>query len=138
MFCSKCGTENDNGSKYCKNCGNLLENVSENNNPVNNYTSNVYTEDVPTFSPVHSIILLLFALFCCGGGIIGMIFPILSLVEGDKVKELVAKGDINGARIAKKNSDKWIRATYITLAIIALLIIMYIALMVFFGLVANI
>ena len=26
MFCTKCGTQNNNGEKFCKNCGILLEN----------------------------------------------------------------------------------------------------------------
>lgn len=137
MFCSNCGTENDNDSKYCRNCGNILEKVPNNYTNVNNYNNNYNSEDVPVFNPTHSIILLIFALFCCGGGLIGMIFPILSLIEGDKVKDLVSKGDIQGAKIAKKNSDKWIKATYITLSILALLIILYIALLLFFGIVAN-
>lgn len=41
MFCSKCGTKNDNGEVYCKNCGCLLNNQSQNNNqPTSNLDPN--------------------------------------------------------------------------------------------------
>lgn len=35
MFCTKCGMQNNNGEKFCKNCGCLLE--SNQQQPVNNY-----------------------------------------------------------------------------------------------------
>lgn len=35
MYCSKCGTQNMNGERFCKNCGTLLEN-SQSQQQVNN------------------------------------------------------------------------------------------------------
>lgn len=40
MFCSKCGSENVNGSKFCKKCGWLLENAQQNlDNNYQGYTN---------------------------------------------------------------------------------------------------
>lgn len=35
MYCSKCGTLNNNGERFCKNCGNLIENNVQ-GQPINN------------------------------------------------------------------------------------------------------
>jgi hypothetical protein len=116
MFCSNCGNQIDSNSNVCSYCE---TGVANNSNPVQvNNNSNNYNSDVPTFSPTHSIILLIFSVLCCGG-VIGAVFAILSLTEGNKVNEYVRNGNIEEAKIAKKNSDKWIKATYITCAIAA-------------------
>lgn len=125
MFCPNCGAENDNGATYCRSCNSMLSNSSSNYTNQNNnyYTTNTTTfnpQDVPVFSYAHSIILLLVGFFCCGGPL-GIIFPILSLVAGDDVKKLVANGDINGAKLAKQNSDKWIKISYLVLGILGFL-----------------
>ena len=36
MFCKNCGTENANGEKFCKKCGNMLATEQSNNIPQNN------------------------------------------------------------------------------------------------------
>ena len=116
MFCSNCGNQIDSNSNVCSYCG---TGVANNSNPVQvNNNSNNYNGDIPTFSPAHSIILIVFCILCCGG-VIGAIFAVLSLTEGNKVNDYVRNGNIEEAKIAKKNSDKWIKATYITCAIVA-------------------
>lgn len=135
MFCPNCGAENDNGATYCRSCNSMLSNSSsnfsnQNNNYYTNNTTSFNPQDVPVFSYTHSIILLLVGFFCCGN-MLGIIFPILSLVAGDDVKKLVANGDINGAKAAKEKSDKWIKASYIAFLIIAVLEIIAILFYVF-------
>lgn len=126
MFCSNCGNQIDSDSKVCSHCG---VSVVSNSNPiqVNNNgnvnsayvnNSNVNNGDIPTFSPAHSIFLIVFCILCCGG-IIGVVFAILSLVEGNKVNDYVKNGNIEEAKIAKNKSTKWIKATYITCAVVA-------------------
>lgn len=116
MFCSNCGNQIDSDSKVCSRCG---VSVSNDTNPIQvNNSGNINNEEIPTFSPTHSIILLVFCVLCCGG-VVGAVFAILSLVEGNKVKEYVRNGNIEEAKIAKKNSTKWIKATYITCVIAA-------------------
>lgn len=40
MYCSKCGYQNLNGERFCKNCGSLIEN-SQSQQPVNNMNGQV-------------------------------------------------------------------------------------------------
>lgn len=40
MYCSKCGTPNNNGERYCKNCGILLENI-QSQQSVNNMDTQI-------------------------------------------------------------------------------------------------
>lgn len=129
MFCSKCGSLNDDSNKYCQSCGESL--VSESNESSSRPNSSVYNDlnlQMPTFSSGHSIFLIVFSLLCCGG-IVGVIFAIMSLVEGNKVNDYAANGDLENALICKKNSDKWIKATYITWAVVAVLLILYFIIM---------
>lgn len=122
MFCSNCGNQIDSDSKVCSHCG---VSVSSNIDPIKeNNGKNVNYKDIPTFSPAHSIILIIFCLLCCGG-VVGVVFAVLSLVEGNKVNDYVKNGNIEEARIAKNKSTKWIKATYITCAVVAALVIIY-------------
>lgn len=46
MFCSKCGCQNTNGEKFCKNCGVLLENKEIQNTITNQINPNVKILDI--------------------------------------------------------------------------------------------
>ena len=133
MYCSKCGFSNEEGSRFCQECGaSLTENIDINQNNLNNNTNN----QMPSFSSGHSIFLIIFSFLCCGG-VVGAIFAILSLTEGNKVNDYAAEGDYNNALRCKKNSDKWIKATYITWAVSAALIILYFVFVVFVGVMSE-
>lgn len=143
MYCSNCGTSNDQSNKFCQNCGAALGENSDQNvqMPQNNYNQNTnennnMNQPMPSFSSGHSIFLIIFSFLCCGG-IIGAIFAILSLVEGNKVNDYAAAGDYNNAVKCKKASEKWIKATYITWAIVAALMIIYFAFVFFVAIVSE-
>ena len=128
MYCPNCGSENNENEEICKYCKVSLkpnnttekvEVVNQNNNNVNNNDN----EDL-SFSQGYSIFLIIFSVLCCGG-IIGAVFAILSLIEGNKIKDYLATGNIEMAREAKKNSKKWIKATYITWGVVAILLVLY-------------
>lgn len=122
MFCSNCGNQIDSDSKVCSHCG---VGVSNDTNPVQvNNSGNVNNGDIPTFSPAHSIFLIVFCILCCGG-VVGVIFAVLSLVEGNKVNDYVKNGNIEEAKIAKKKANRWIKATYITCAVVTALVLLY-------------
>lgn len=141
MFCSKCGTSNDDTNKFCQNCGaNLQPVVNENQQVVSNNvkqnTNNNTNAQMPSFSSGHSIFLIIFSLLCCGG-VIGVVFAVLSLTEGNKVNDYAATGDLENALRCKKNANKWIKATYITWAVVAALMILYFAFMIFVSVIAE-
>lgn len=121
MFCSNCGNTNDDDSKFCYSCGSELK--EENNVNSEKDKLNIQS-NMPSFSPGHSIFLIIFSILCCGG-VVGVIFAALSLVEGEKVNEYAKNGNIDMAKEAKTKADKWIKATYITWAVEAALIIIY-------------
>ena len=144
MFCPNCGSLNDDNNKFCQSCGAkiLIENTEKSTSPIsspintnNANTNNTNYQDIPTFSPAHSIFLIIFSILCFGifAGAVGAIFAVLSLIEGLKVKDFVATGDIENAKRAKKEANKWIRATYITWAVIVSIIILYFAFWFFVG-----
>lgn len=149
MFCPNCGSLNDDQSKFCQNCGrklitdsnnesyvqnasNVQQNVpvyqnlqaNQNNGYINNQVNGSYA-NVPTFSSAHSIALMIISMLCCGN-VLALIFAILSLVEGNKVAQLVASGNVNAARVSKEQSSKWLRMSYIFLAIEIALIFAYV------------
>lgn len=125
MFCQKCGSSNDDTSKFCQSCGaNLQPTSSVNEQVVANNFNNNSNRQMPTFSSGHSIFLIIFSLLCCGG-VVGVIFAVLSLVEGNKVNEYAANGDYENALRCKNASNKWIKATYITWAVVAALVLIY-------------
>ena len=62
---------------------------------------------------------------CCGG-ILGLIFAILSLVEGGKVKTFVASGNIDAANASLVDAKKWNKYAWIAIAICMVLMIAYI------------
>ena len=133
MFCQKCGASNEEANKFCQTCGASLQtNVNENQNP---YVNNEYRE-MPSFNSGHSIFLIVFSLLCCGG-IIGVIFAALSLAEGNKVNDYAAKGDYDNAIRCKNAANKWIKATYITWAVVAALMVLYFIFMVFVGVASS-
>lgn len=132
MYCHNCGTLNEDNQEFCQNCNTKLKNEEIKLEEVKEEVKvqEVKTEqtnnssDIPTFSSGHAIFLIIFSALCCGG-IIGAVFAILALIEGNKVKDYVAAGNLEMARKAKKDSDKWIKATYITWAVVAVLLILY-------------
>lgn len=53
MFCSKCGCQNINGEKFCKNCGVLLENKEIQNTITNQINENVEVLDINNNSSIN-------------------------------------------------------------------------------------
>lgn len=50
MFCSNCGKKNDDNSKFCSDCGNVLENNISNNTYNNQNIPNYYNNPTPTYN----------------------------------------------------------------------------------------
>lgn len=148
MICNKCYYNNDDNSMFCVKCGEKLEEKSkvqtqnsqvQNTNSVN-YNNNVNVNNmgnVPTYNMANAIVALVVSLCCCSN-IIGIVFAILSIVEGSKVSQFVRFGDIASASASLNQAKKWVKYAWISLAIWAgVIIIFYIIYFVFiFGMVA--
>lgn len=149
MICDKCYYNNDDNSMFCVKCGEKLEEknkvqtqnsqVQKNTDSVN-YNNNVNVnnmENVPTYNMANAIVALVVSLCCCSN-IIGIVFAILSIVEGSKVSQFVRFGDIASAKASLDQAKKWVKYAWISFAIwIGAIIIFYIVYFVFiFGMFA--
>jgi competence protein ComGC len=89
MFCSKCGTENQDNATMCSNCGESLEQIASGGPPPE---LKVPTRLVPA---------ILVTLFCC------LPFGIVAIVYAAKVNGKVQAGDIEGARASSRKAAIW-------------------------------
>ena len=132
MICNKCYYNNDEGASFCVKCGAPLNNTVQNNinqynnqqNNLNQNNANVY--NVPTYNMANAIVALVICLCCCSN-IIGVVFAILSLVEGSKVSQFVNFGDMASANISLNQAKKWVKYAWISLAIwVVAIIVIYV------------
>lgn len=145
MVCNKCYYNNDDNSMFCVKCGEKLDGTSANNtqtvqnvqaqnnngNTYNNNTNVNNMGNVPTYNMANAIVALVVSLCCCSN-IIGIVFAILSIVEGSKVSQLVRFGDMASANASLVQAKKWVKYAWISLAIwVAAIIIFYIVYLVF-------
>ena len=121
MFCKNCGSENEDNVKFCNKCGKSLAAEAE---IVVQDTANTSGDSIPEYNSGSAIAALIVSIFCCGG-IIGIIFAILSLVEGGKVKTFVANGNIDAANASLADAKKWNKYAWIGIAIFMVLGIAY-------------
>lgn len=126
MICKNCNTNNAEGAKFCVGCGAALETAQPVNNAQNYQGAPNYNAGatVPTYNMTPAIIATVVSVLCCGG-VIGLIFSILSLVEGSKVKNYVAQGDIVNANNSLETAKKWNKYAWIAIAICEVLVVLY-------------
>lgn len=138
MICNRCYYNNDDNSMFCVRCGKELEEkskvqtvqaqssqVNDTNNV--NYNNNVNVNNmgnVPTYNIANAIVALVISLFCCSN-IIGIVFAILSIVEGSKVNQFVKIGDILSANESLNKAKKWVKYAWISFAIWAVVVILF-------------
>lgn len=79
---------------------------------------------VPEYKPTVAIIQIVISFLCCGG-IIGAVFAILGLVEGNKVKGFVQQGNIEAANASLEQANKWSKYSWIAIAICMVLVLLY-------------
>lgn len=153
MKCERCNSENLENAVFCSSCGEklqenkaeevIVENVEVASNqeepiqevivervePSKEKEEKTSNDDTPVFNQVPSIVMIIIGFLCCGGPL-GIIFPILSLVEGDKVKDYVSKQKISEAKVALKKSKMWLKVSYIAAGVMVVLAILWIIFMV--------
>lgn len=136
MVCNKCYYDNESNARFCVKCGEKLqpEIISQNSSNVKN-TNNVNYKNQNNveikYSPANAIVVLILSICCCSS-IPGIIFAILSLVEGGKINPNLCSGNIEAARISYEQSKKWTKYAWISMAIwAAVIILLYVLYFVF-------
>lgn len=145
MVCKNCYYNNDQNAKFCVKCGaelkpeGVVQNTStyNNANTQNNVQSNVQSNvnygfqnsEVINYSPASAIVALIFSILCCNS-IPGIVFAILALVEGGKIKPASNSGNIQAAKSSLEQYKKWTKYAWISTVIwdvvICLLYVLYI------------
>lgn len=86
MYCSKCGSQNNDNAYKCINCGEILSQISGSG---------------PTQIPNYLVQSILVTIFCC------MPLGIPAIVYSAQVNGLVRSGDIQGARESSEKAKGW-------------------------------
>lgn len=106
MYCPKCGTEAEEGARFCAKCGRDISDSSEQPRPAREtreagpYTPTYRAEDRPHV-PNHLVWAILATIFCC------LPTGIVSIVYAAQVDSLIAAGNFAGARQASENAKTW-------------------------------
>lgn len=131
MVCKNCYYNNEENAKFCVKCGAELkpEVISQNTSYNNEYTQNntqsnaqntqynvnygVQNNEVINYSPASAIVVLIISIFCCNS-IPGIIFAILALVEGGKIKPASINGNMQVAKLSLEKYKKWTKYAWIS------------------------
>ncbi len=97
MFCPGCGTENDDGSGICKDCGKSLSSSEV----IGPETGDTGAPSQLPHIPNYLVQAILVTVFCCQP------FGVVSIVFAAQVNGRVASGDIEGARRMSQDARKW-------------------------------
>ena len=106
MYCPQCGTEAEEGARFCGKCGRALSGSTEQSRPapatreVRAYAPNHRREDRPHV-PNHLAGAILSTVCCCPPT------GIVSIAYAAQVNGKVAAGDLAGARKASQNAKTW-------------------------------
>ena len=102
MYCTSCGTENDDGARFCKSCGKA---IAEPAPSAGRFETEAGDGSVPGAPPAHIpnylVQAILVTVFCC------LPFGIVSIVYAAQVNGKLEAGDIAGARQASANARTW-------------------------------
>ena len=107
--------------------------TSQNNNqqPVQNVSAQNNMGNVPKYNSASAIVALIASFLCCTN-VIGIVFAVLSLIEGSKVSQFVQFGDMISANNSLVQAKKWVKYAWIATGVVAVLaVIFYIVYFVF-------
>ena len=91
MFCSRCGTENDNNAYKCIKCGNVLQDVQQS------------PAGIPAEKQVPNYLVqaILVTIFCC------LPFGIVAIIFAAQVNGKLSAGDYTGAVELSRKAKLW-------------------------------
>ena len=106
MYCTQCGTEAEEGGRFCAKCGRALSGSTEQDRPAPEtrearaYDPNYRREDRPHV-PNHLAGAILSTVCCCPPT------GIVSIVYAVRANGRIAAGDLAGAREASEKAKTW-------------------------------
>ena len=117
MYCTSCGTENDDGARFCKSCGNTMAEPGPGARRFEPEHSGV--TEPPPHVPNYLAQAILVTIFCC------LPSGIVSIVYAAQVNGKIASGDVKGAMRSSERSKLWAWASLgIGIAIYAIVVIL--------------
>ena len=117
MYCTSCGTENDDGARFCKSCGNTMAEPGPGARKFEPEHSGV--TEPPPHVPNYLAQAILVTIFCC------LPSGIVSIVYAAQVNGKIASGDVKGAMRSSERAKLWAWASLgIGIAIYAIVVIL--------------
>ena len=129
MYCTSCGSQNDDNARFCKDCGKAMSVSTPGAGPSADKfepESPRGTGDPapPAHVPNYLVQAILVTIFCC------LPFGIVSIVYAAQVNTKLDAGDVAGAMQASSNAKTWM---WVAFGVGLFLAVMYGASGLFFG-----
>ena len=99
MYCTSCGTENDDAARFCKSCGKTMADPGPGARRLEPEHSGVTGS--PARVPNYLVQAILVTIFCC------LPFGIVSIVYAAQVNGKIASGDVTGATRSSEQAKLW-------------------------------
>ena len=93
MYCGSCGSEREDGARFCKRCGSALPDPPPD--------AEAQAAEPPPHVENYLVPAILVTIFCC------VPFGIVSIVYAAQVNGKLEAGDIDGARRASASAKMW-------------------------------
>ena len=102
MYCTSCGSQNDDGAKFCKDCGKVISGSTPSAGRFEPESPRGTVDPAPpAHIPNYLVPAILVTIFCC------LPFGIVSIVYAAQVNSKLDAGDVAGAMHASSNAKTW-------------------------------
>ena len=102
MYCTGCGSQNDDDARFCKDCGKAMSGSTPSAETYEPESSGGAAGPTPTeHIPTYLVPAILVTVFCC------LPFGIVSIVYAAQVNSKLDAGDVAGAMHASSNAKTW-------------------------------
>jgi Predicted membrane protein len=116
MYCPNCGTQNEDGAKFCSNCGKQFSQTNAQSEPSYNTNS---AQRPPKTWLVESILV---TILCC------LPFGIVGIINAARVESAFIRGDINQSQQYSNDAAKWTKIGFFVGLAVIIIYIIFIAL----------
>ena len=102
MYCTSCGSQNDEDARFCKDCGKAMSGSAPDAETFEPESpSGMGSPAPPAHVPTYLLPAILVTVFCC------LPFGIVSIVYAAQVNSKLDTGDVAGAMQASNNAKTW-------------------------------